>query len=147
MFLAVGILLDDSAVVHFDDVPYLHQHLVCNLPVSLAPPVAMGEDASHGSAVLPGSSSLPRSLMPRSREERGGAEGGGVAAEGAAVGGAAVQRGVQLARPRGERRTPVLLEAELYAPPESESWTGQERGGERGGERGTWIIQPRQLSH
>jgi hypothetical protein len=25
--------------VHFDDVPYMHQHLVANLPESLAPPL------------------------------------------------------------------------------------------------------------
>lgn len=29
----------DKQIVHFDDVPYMHQHLVANLPESLAPPL------------------------------------------------------------------------------------------------------------
>ena len=31
-FLAASILLRDDQIVHFDDVPYLHQHLLANLP-------------------------------------------------------------------------------------------------------------------
>jgi hypothetical protein len=37
LFLAVTTLLDSEHVVHFDNVPYLHQHLVANLPDAPAP--------------------------------------------------------------------------------------------------------------
>ena len=45
LFLAVTLLLDEAQVVHFDDVPYLHQHLVANLPAR--PPDAIEEAAAE----------------------------------------------------------------------------------------------------
>lgn len=45
LFLAVTLLLDETRIVHFDDVPYLHQHLVANLPAR--PPDAIDAAAAE----------------------------------------------------------------------------------------------------
>ena len=41
LFLAVNTLLRDEQVVHFADVPYLHQHLVANLPTEASAELAL----------------------------------------------------------------------------------------------------------
>jgi len=45
MFIAANLLLRDDQIVHFDDVPYLHQHLVINLPSE--PPADVLTDGLH----------------------------------------------------------------------------------------------------
>ena len=47
LFLAVNIFLEEDAVVHFDDVPYLHQHLVANLPAEPTGPLEIELPPTH----------------------------------------------------------------------------------------------------
>jgi hypothetical protein len=54
MFLAVGMLLQPSHVIHFDDVPYVHQHLVCNLPYAVAEPTQLDDSTSLSAGVVGG---------------------------------------------------------------------------------------------
>ena len=49
MFLAAALLLQPHQLVHFDDVPFLHQHLVANLP-QRASPALRPEDVTGGVA-------------------------------------------------------------------------------------------------
>lgn len=49
MFLAAALLLQPHQLVHFDDVPFLHQHLVANLP-QRASPALRPEDIAGGTA-------------------------------------------------------------------------------------------------
>jgi hypothetical protein len=49
MFLAAALLLQPHQLVHFDDVPFLHQHLVANLP-QIASPALRPEDITGGVA-------------------------------------------------------------------------------------------------
>ena len=57
MFLAAALLLQPHQLVHFDDVPFLHQHLVANLPQRASPALrpedvvgGIAEGASGGTA-------------------------------------------------------------------------------------------------
>ena len=69
-FLAASILLRDDQIVHFDDVPYLHQHLLANLP-----------DAVMGD--------ITERIAPYEDEEEDDEDGdGAAAADDAAAGGA-----------------------------------------------------------
>ena len=98
VFLLVTMLLEEGDVVHFDDVPYLHQHLVANLPASLAAPLSE-EDA--GVATDGQGTQGTQSTQNMARAE--GAEGAeGMAAVEAVVVGAA-----------GGVGAPVDVEAEL----------------------------------
>ena len=73
LFLAVTILLQPEQVVHFDDVPYLHQHLVANLP-----------NAPHDELTLPKEFEHAAHSPPRADRSRTGAgeaaDAGGAAA-------------------------------------------------------------------
>ena len=55
LFLAVHLFLTDEQVAHFDDVPYLHQHLVANLPsaasAALALPVEFASEPTYARAL------------------------------------------------------------------------------------------------
>ena len=46
MFLAAALLLQPHQLVHFDDVPFLHQHLVANLPQRAPPALRLKDIAS-----------------------------------------------------------------------------------------------------
>ncbi len=48
MFLAATLLLDEGQIVHFSDVAYMHQHLVCNLPAAFGANLSDAYGASPG---------------------------------------------------------------------------------------------------
>jgi len=90
MFLAATLLLNEDQILHFHDIPYLHQHLVANLPAeppddlpATSPAIrsaSSSKDPSQGRQHAPAATV---SEFKYSAEEKGATARVGVSASGA----------------------------------------------------------------